>query len=328
MKILFYQRAFALILISLLLLSIHACDQQKEIRAKVLKHKYFENLSSASGLCMDDNKLLVVGDDVPWIFTLDTSLNLIGRQALTPVEGLENGRLPKSIKPDFEAMECFTYNESKYVLIISSGSNVGSRDTALLIHTRKEGKIVKKSLRPLFASIMLRAGISQERAINIEAVACTDKRLYLFHRGNVSGNMIISLDLDSFMDYMTHTHTETPDFSITTFELPIYNNVQSGFSGACYLASRNALLFTASLEDTRNEIDDGAILGSYIGLIPLPSIDKGLFYAGMLMDDKGIMPKKLESIALNYHIKETHIAYASCDNDDGTSDIYTIRLDF
>ena len=50
------------------------------------------------------------------------------------------------------------------------------------------------------------------------------------------------------------------------FSLPVLRGRRAGFSAAVVL-NASQILFAATVEDTDNEIDDGATLGSFIGLM-------------------------------------------------------------
>ncbi|MBK6526708.1 MAG: hypothetical protein IPG07_14870 [Crocinitomicaceae bacterium] len=54
--------------------------------------------------------------------------------------------------------------------------------------------------------------------------------------------------------------------------MPIVDDVQAAFSGGTLIPGTGTLIFTASAEKTENWIDDGAILGSYAGIIELENL--------------------------------------------------------
>lgn len=306
-----------------------ACTRSPKpaIHSSVVREKYFPELSSASGLCMYKGQLYVVGDDVPWLFNMDTAMNIQSITQLSPVDSLLNGRTPKELKADFEAMEAVTMGTETYLLVISSGSMTGSRDTAYLLHTGR-GTWVKTNIRPIYNHIKALAGMPDDREINIEAVAANEQDIFLFHRGNVSGNLIAVMEKEALLDYMSGSTQQLPGIQIFRFDLPVFGEVSAGFSGACYLAEYDALLFTASLENTGNEVDDGEIMGSYIGLIPLSGLQDGVYVADLLKAHGAILPKKLESITLQRPIGQQQFrVFSSCDNDDGSSDIFQINIE-
>ncbi len=317
-----------LILLGLLIVGFACTEKPIRIQTTIIDQEYFPDLSSASGMSIINGDLYVVGDDVPWLFKLNSDLEILSKTQLAANDSLVKGRAPKDIKADFEGMELLSFEGQSYLLIISSGSVPLSRDTAFLISNTVEGQILKCNLRPFYNAIKKAAQFPHEREINLEAIAASESQIFFFHRGNVTENIIVETDIESFLDFMTQKTTIIPNFQIHTFKLPLYNDVASGFSGACYLPDEDALAFTASLEDTRDEVSDGTIMGSYIGIIPLSSINKGIFSASLLQAKDGILSKKLESISLYSSLKDGgYSIFSSVDNDDGSSDIYLINLE-
>jgi hypothetical protein len=106
----------------------------------------------------------------------------------------------------------------------------------------------------------------------------------------------------------------------------------AGVSGLTYLAKEDLLIFTASEEETGNAYDDGAIGGSYVGLIRNIS-------AKLTMDEvapDNWMPlvevhtdfvgQKIESVcAYNEDTDKTELLLVA-DNDDGTSKVFRVAL--
>ena len=164
---------------------------------------------------------------------------------------------------------------------------------------------------------------------NIEAVAITSDSIYLFHRGNLSTNFIAAVSKFDFLKYFD-IGSPIPQINLHQFNLPDHEGTSSGFSGACITPDSLGLLFTASLEATDNEIYDGEVVGSYVGLIPLRTINKGKYIASILTDrDKSILPLKLEGISVIKNISAKHEqfqALAVIDNDDGTSKFVKINI--
>ena len=107
------------------------------------------------------------------------------------------------------------------------------------------------------------------------------------------------------------------------FDLPVYENVPSGFSGACYY--HDGIIFTASMEDTSSEISDGEILGSYVGYIPLSDITQGKYISTLLTRNNKALSKKLEGVYA-YEFRGKKQLITVIDNDDGTSDIITMEF--
>ena len=252
-------------------------------------------------------------------FTPDTNIH-------SAIDTLVNNRTPWNIKADFESMADFTYNGQNYLLVLSSGSMVTTRDTAFLVQMGDSMTFVKKNVRNLYNEIKLTVGIPDSNEINIECLAISNENVYMFHRGNVFENFILEIKLPALMNYLKDDGG-IPETKVYYFILPEHDGIPSGFSGACMLPDNSAILYTASLEDTKSELYDGEILGSFIGYIPIDKLEKGTSVATLLMDkNKQVINKKLESIVIRSIKDNKFIALSVSDNDDGSSDIFELHV--
>jgi len=272
-----------------------------------------------------NNKIVLVGDDIPWLVEINDDFTIAKKTQLSGIDSIVNGRTPYQLKADYECMETFSYDGAYGALILSSGSKVDLRDTAVLITFRDTISIVKKNMRPLFEKIKLQAELKEEE-INIEGIAITERKIYLLHRGNISGNFIAEFDKTMFLEYIQTGQYLPSGISIYPFSLPELNGVQSGFSGACYYADEQYILFTASMEDTESVTADGEVSGSYIGFIPLNTLEEGIYHSALLEKDGEILAKKLEGIAVKNADGNKMEILSICDNDDGTSDLFLINM--
>ncbi|MFK5854685.1 MAG: hypothetical protein QM503_01055 [Bacteroidota bacterium] len=312
--------------ISLLILS--SCNNlpEKQVILSQPVSTYFDNLSSASGIGINEHTIYIVGDDTPWLFQLDNNLTIINKTQISSLDTLVKGRTPKHLKSDFEGAEVIKYDNKIELVVISSGSSKITRDTAYIIDLIDNRVIFSKNLRALYENIKLEAKLPSTNEINIEGIAFSNEHAYLMHRGNVSTNIIIKINRDNFLNYIKNSDV-IPDFDIYKYKLPKYNGVQSGFSGVCLNPDNSGLIFTASMEDTKDEINDGSILGSYVGIIPFSEMSNGEYTASLLLDNNKLLEKKLEGISVNYVTESGELqVVAVCDNDNGTSDIITFRL--
>ncbi len=313
---------------SILILLITSCINKKEkvITLSQPNTIHLTELSSASGIGVFNQTNYIVGDDSPWLYELDNDLNIISKTQISTKHKLVNGRTPKKFKADFECAEIINDNDSIKLVVISSGSSPVTRDTAFIINISDTGIIVKRNIRPLYEAIKLKAGLPSANEINIEGIAFSMDDAYLFHRGNVSENIIIKIDRSSFIGYLKNGNP-IPSFNIYKFNLPNYKGVASGFSGACLNPDNSGLLFTASMEDTKDEIADGKVLGSFVGVIPFSGMEMGKYYTSLLLENNTPLEKKLEGISVSSISKNGQIKVITvCDNDDGTSDIIRFSL--
>jgi len=312
-----------------LVLLLISCNniREKKITLSEPEILHLENLSSASGIGVHNSVYYIVGDDTPWLYSLNSNFDVSGKTQISGIDSLYNGRTPKDQKADFECADIISDNEGVYLFILSSGSMKISRDTAHIVGIESNNYLHSKSLRPLYEKIKLKAGLPTKNEINIEGIAFSKEHVYLLHRGNVSENIIIKINRSKFIKYIK-SDSPIPQFEIYAFDLPIYQEVASGFSGACVLPDNTGLIFTASMEDTKDEINDGKVLGSFIGIIPFSGIEDGNYIATLVTDNGLPVEKKLEGVCIISNTDNNNMVLVTvCDNDDGTSDIIKIKME-
>jgi hypothetical protein len=208
-----------------------------------------------------------VGDDSPYLFILDNDLKIIDQKELIDTKSLNETRIKKSKKPDFEAFE--KINDQEFV-IFGSGSKLPERGIfiKILLENNKINKIMKYDITHFYQELKkLPEFLNSE--INIEAAAYQNNTIYLFNRIK---NVVIAINYQDLIAYFEH-QKPLPKMVLTTFILPQINHIEAGFSGAICLENQNKILFTASYENTDNAYNDGEILGSIIGII---NINEGL----------------------------------------------------
>ena len=310
-------------IILFLLLSVQLVAQQIT-NLKVINHHYFNNLPSASGVEIYQNKMYLVADDLPWLFEMNFEGDILHKFQVSGITKIENGRTPKNIKADFESMAIVQQNGRDCFLILSSGSKKDKRDTAYLFSPESKKVVAKKNLRPWYRSIKEKSGMGNDDEINIEGTAIVDDKIYVAHRGNVSGNFIAASSLKDFLNYLSGKTSTLPVVEVFTFKLPSHDGVSAGLSGLSGVPGNDGLLVTASLEATGDVLNDGAVLGSYLGYIPVKTMDDGKIYLTPITDDDNKMiAKKQEGITLISTTKQGHYRVLTvCDNDDGTSDTW------
>lgn len=320
-------KTISFLLLTTLLLSSCGDKVSKQILLSQPNSTHLKELSSASGIGTYNNSIYIVGDDSPWLFTLDNNLNIINKTQVSGIDTLFEGRTPKFLKADFEGAEIISDGSNFEIVIISSGSSHHTRDTAHIINISGNGGNYSKNLRPLYEKIKLAANLHATNEINIEGIAFSKEHAYLVHRGNVSENLLIEINRNEFIDFIKEIRS-IPDFTIYQYFLPMLNGVSSGFSGICINPDKSGLLFTASMEDTNDEINDGKILGSFVGIIPFAGMPKGEFTASLLLNNDQLLEKKLEGISVLSTNKNGEMQIITvCDNDDGTSDIITFIME-
>lgn len=320
-------------LLSLIISIISFSCNNNEIKIFLSNPETFDltDIPSASGIEFYNDKFYLVGDDIPWLFILNQELKIIDKTKISGIDSLIAGRTPKDVKADFESIGINHQIGNNQLVIVSSGSMVDSRDTAYIVALDNFEIIASKNIRSLFEKIKLDAKLAKDNEINIEGLVFTENHGFLFHRGNVSENFIARINKSELLYYLEGSST-LPGFEIFWFNLPVYRNVVSGFSGACLHPEGTGIIFTASMEATVNEIDDGSILGSYLGYIPFETLSEGKYSAALFEYDGNILEKKIESICVvdNENTKNNTRKLnliAITDNDDGTSDFIKINME-
>src|SRR5205085_370946 len=133
-------------------------------------------------------------------------------------------------------------------------------------------------------------------------------------------------NLNNFLNHIIYQEKlKAP--SLREYSLPSISNWLSGFSGATYSKEKDFFLFTSSVEVTNDEINDGATLGSFVGLIDrnddwrligcAPILEHGKYYTG-----------KVESITIISENTSSFTAVAVTDSDGGESEMLQIEIEY
>ena len=220
-----------------------------------------ENVPSGSGIVKSGDTYYVIGDDSPFLFSLDKAFKVISKTRLIDSDPSSDGRILKSVKPDFESLEMIGENE---LVVFGSGSKSPQRDVFIRI-LLQDSVIIERHAISEFYDNLRNLPIFKDSELNIEATAFYNDQIFIFNRRK---NLIIKFEYKDLLSYIKG-ETAFPKPEITEFFLPKINGVEAGFSGATALKGQPKIIFTASVEDTDNAYDDGEILGSFIGLIDI-----------------------------------------------------------
>jgi len=305
-----------------ILILIMACENKHDNFSIRIAEVYHTNaVSSGSGIAVEKDSVIIVGDDVNYL----TAINILNRGSRNILfdSNATTERIPKSMKHDLESCTLAEINNQSYLLAFGSGGISPQRDSLFGLNRTNEGQNFKISLVRLYDSISKEAGLKKAE-LNIEGAAIAGKNLLLFNRGK---NFIAVIPWHEMAAYILQPEkADIPSFKILQVQLPVINNFPVGFSGACTI-DENYILFTASLEETTDYIQDGAVKGSYIGTIELKKDNAVIKNLVQLRDDNGnIVLDKLESIEIYEKTTSTLKAIAVADNDDGTSKIFKMLI--
>lgn len=306
----------------------------------VLKHVHLTSIPSASAVEVVNGNIYIVGDDSSFLYVLKYDLTVLAKVPLFQAkdEDIVENRILKKKKPDLECITRFNINGYPHLLILGSGSKSPRRDVAYLVKLptpyNKKHLVWEISLVKWYAFLRMNEDVTGiSGVLNFEAAAATETYLYVFNREN---NAILRFDLVEFVEFI-QGHTDGVPFpTIITSEVPEIETIRAGFSGADYFDQK--LFFTAAAENTSNAIDDGAIMGSAVGILSFDGEEKmrgklasgfvGHVSAYTLIPEINGLPLKIESISIYEKEGEnSYIALAVSDDDMGGSDILMLQLD-
>tara|TARA_R100000935_G_scaffold58341_1_gene94973 strand:+ start:468 stop:1403 length:936 start_codon:yes stop_codon:yes gene_type:complete len=249
-----------IILLILLALSTQACNGP-DMKISVLNNIKVENIPSGSGIIRSGELYYVIGDDSPFLFTLNKEFKVIAKTPLLDSVNFSEDRIIKSKKPDFEALELIDKNE---MVVFGSGSKSPERNILIRILLKEPMIIERYDISELYNKLK-NLPIFKDSELNIEATAFRNNQIFLFNRKR---NLIIKFNYQDLLTYIKGER-DFPEPEIKQFILPKINGIEAGFSGATALQDEAKIIFTASVENTANAYDDGEILGSFIGMIDI-----------------------------------------------------------
>ena len=317
-----------------------------KIMKAIIKNKIILNeIHSASAIELIDNQLFIIGDNSPFLFVLDLEGNIKNKVRIFDIKDAnvttnENVIIiPKKEKPDFEASCVLNINQKKYLFVVGSGSS-DKRNLAVLIdlETFEVKKIALKNLYKLFAKFIFLSINAQNDELNIEGLCANYKNVYFFQRGNVNGNNFVFSIVIS--DMITYLFSEKQTINIKKINkqrvaLPSIEGIFSGFSGACFADNQGnnwqntiqKILWTSSVENTKNAIDDGGVLGSFLGTYNLynQQVESSII-TEIINQKETIFTGKVEGICATYWSDDLKQAIAVTDADGGCSEMLFIEI--
>jgi hypothetical protein len=225
-----------------------------------LQHIADLDISAASGLVVLSDRLCVVADDELFLASYDFAGRPLARVPLFPGELPEEHRARKAQKPDLEALAALPDGR---LIALGSGSTA-TRTRAALIDPQRAWGVTAIDLAPLYAELAARLP-----DLNIEGATIQAQRLWLAQRGNVAhgGNACIELDLPAALgDLARGTLSAQALRGVHPVELGALEGVPLGLTDLA-AHPRGGLLFSAAAEGGASTYEDGACVGSVIGLL-------------------------------------------------------------
>ncbi|WP_405325980.1 DUF6929 family protein [Leeuwenhoekiella sp. LLG6367-2.1] len=291
------------------------------MKIKVLEILKKEHIPSGSGIIASANSYYVIGDDSPFLFSLNSDFEITSKTPLVEdFTFLENGRIPKSEKPDFEALERIDKHE---MVVFGSGSKSPQRDVFIRI-LLKDPLLIENYDSSDFYTNLKNLPLFKDSELNIEAAAFYNNQIFLFNRNK---NLILEFD---YKELVTHLQGKTafPQPKIREYSLPRIKGIEAGFSGATALKNESKIIFTASVEDTDNAYDDGEILGSFIGVIDISHNNSSESFVYCKIPNQGAH-LKVESVSVEEEISSGKAKVVLITDDDkGNSIILKCMLNW
>ncbi len=137
---------------SILLIFISfTCKSSSEKQIRMQEITSIENFSGGTGICQNTDGLWVVGDDSPYLHLINEKGYLLEKYLLSQIPAFNQEKYSRIIKPDFQAIDIF--NDT--LVIIGSGSQFFSRDTAFVFDCRTRKTLLKRSLHNLYQKFYL-----------------------------------------------------------------------------------------------------------------------------------------------------------------------------
>ena len=301
-----------------------SCVSENKMKITIESRKLLEQIPSASGIEFMGNKFWIVGDNSPWLFELNQDFYIQNKYAIYSMKELENDILPKNKKHDFEALTAIMWENDSALFIFGSGSKLEQRNYGRLIQFGLEPSVTEFDLGDFYALIKDEAKLDKDE-FNLEAAAVIEDKLYLFNRGK---NKIISMKTDNFISFIQN-EKEKLKIKVTNVDLPSIDGVQAGFSGATADVVNGNIIFTASVENTSDWVNDGAVLGSFIGVIELDKLQQHYVPQFSLLSKNGEAELlKVESIAVLSSVNKTLKCVIVTDSDGGNSELLNITIEY
>lgn len=307
----------------------------KQMRATILRQLDLPNLPSASGVEIVGGTVYVIGDDSPFLYRFEAAELRPGQRiTLFDTAHFSTGRIAKNLKPDLECLTALTDPRTHETGLLACGSGAtAAREGGFWVpladaqaSTQAASTVYPVSLAGLYARLreLLPVGVT----LNLEAAAANATELLLFQRtvGAAAGNLLFRLPLAAVLDYLHHRTPDVPPVQATHVALPAIEGKPAGFSGATFF--ENQLFVTASVEDTQDAVLDGAVLGSFVGVLDARAPDaKTIPFVQLSLPDGQPYRGKVESVAVRRRLGAGHYELLLVtDDDQGGSTAVTVEL--
>ncbi len=246
-----------------------------------------------------------------------------------PLPGISpgQGRLPKHEKPDIESAFSYSSAGETHVIALGSGSSGTARDRGLhmLIGALGTIRIDELALGALYNNLRQAPEIGPHGVLNIEGAAITDDHAILAQRAaGSSGNYLIRFERAAFINWLGN-NTPPPAAKFFPVSLVSVSGVEAGLTGLAYSPVHRRLFFTAAVEDRNDPVQDGAVLGSFVGSFSWPAQQQSAL-ENCEAPENLPTSRKLESICLLHENPGGVQALAVADDDMGSSQLVDLSI--
>lgn len=227
---------------------------------------------AASGLVKIDNRLYTVADDELHLAVFEYPGDKPGNWfRLLPGELPQDYQERKKAKPDLESLTLLEpYEYAPYGALLAVPSM--SRDTrinGLLVALDQQRMPCANPLPIDFTR--LRAKLAEMiEELNIEGIVVDHDRVRLFHRGSKgkSSSAVVELNAKRFLRDLHDSHVVSveQEIKLEEYKMGSVDDVPLQFTDAVSIPNQRTL-FLATAESSTNAYDDGASLGSSIGVM-------------------------------------------------------------
>ena len=283
-------------------------------------------IPSASAIELAGASLIIFGDDARSLYVLNRARQLA---QVVPLPGISpgQGRLPKHEKPDIESAFAYSSAGETHVIAFGSGSSGTARDGGL--HVRIDAlrtiRIDELALGALYNNLRQAPEIGPRGVLNIEGAAITDDHAILAQRAaGSSGNYLIRFERAAFINWLGN-NTPPPAAEFFPVNLVSVSGVEAGLTGLAFSPVHRRLFFTAAVEDRNDPVQDGAVLGSFVGSFSWPAQQQPAL-ENCEAPENLPATRKLESICLLHENPGGVQALAVADDDMGSSQLADLSI--
>ena len=263
------------------------------------------HVRAASSMAAIRDGFAVIQDDANFVAIIDRSGRVTRTIELPAGPGglrqFDDLRGNKADKLDLEC--CVAVPESDGTMLIAFGSGSTAKRERVVVIRRCESDTqhVEVVHLPALYERLRREHTFAGSELNIEGAVYLGGQLRLFGRGNGAAllgldpaNATCDLDWPQLLAHLRSPGTTTPPApsNVRRYDLGTIDGIAIGFTDATLLD--DALIYSATAEDSPDATRDGRVAGSVIGVIP----EDGAIRWSILVDPAGVQfAGKVEGIA-------------------------------